>query len=92
MPKVITVTDMARSFSDIVGQVYYKGETFDIKRGANIVARITPVKSSNTIAVKDLNDFFLNGPHLDKDDIDKFEKDINAAKSLKLQDWGNKWD
>ena len=36
MPKLITVTDMIRSFSDIVGRVYYNGETFDIKKGANI--------------------------------------------------------
>ncbi|MDR0774748.1 MAG: antitoxin [Rickettsia sp.] len=92
MPKVITVTEMVRSFSDIVGQVQYRGETFNIKKGGNIVARIMPVKASNTIAIKDLNEFFRNGPHLDKDDIDEFEKDINAVKSLKLQDWGNKWD
>ncbi|WP_342268238.1 hypothetical protein [Candidatus Tisiphia endosymbiont of Empis tessellata] len=50
------------------------------------------VKASNTIAIKDLNEFFRNGYHLDQDDIDEFEKDINAVKSLKLQDWGNKWD
>lgn len=33
MPKVITVTDMVRSFSDIIGRVHYQGESFDIKKG-----------------------------------------------------------
>ncbi|KAJ6645075.1 Ribonuclease VapC1 [Pseudolycoriella hygida] len=92
MPKVITVTDMVRSFSDIIGRVHYQGESFDIKKGANIVAKIMPVKPNNTIAVKDLNEFFSNGPHLDKDDIEEFGEDINVVKSLKLTDWGNKWD
>ena len=39
MPKLITATDMIRSFSDVVSRVYYKGETFDIKKGNNIVGR-----------------------------------------------------
>ncbi|WP_425362817.1 antitoxin [Candidatus Tisiphia endosymbiont of Hybos culiciformis] len=92
MPKVITVTEAVRSFSDIIGRVHYQRESFDIKKGGNIVARITPAKISDSIAVKDLNEFFRNGPHLDKDDIEEFAKDINTVKSLKLQDWGNKWD
>lgn len=92
MPKLITVTDMIRSFSDVIGQVHYKGEIFDVKKGAHIVARLSPVKSKNTIAIKDLNEFFSTGPHLDKDDLTKFTQDINGLKSLILKDKVSKWD
>ncbi|OZG32215.1 hypothetical protein [Rickettsia endosymbiont of Culicoides newsteadi] len=88
MPKVITVTDMVRSFSDIIGRVHYQGESFDIKKGASIVA----IQNKPTLTLGELNEFFENGPHLDKDDIEGFEEDINVIKSLKLTDWGNKWD
>ncbi|HJD56703.1 antitoxin [Candidatus Tisiphia endosymbiont of Ptychoptera albimana] len=92
MPKVITVTDMVRSFSDIIGRVHYQGESFDIKKGTNIVARLVPTQNKPTLTLGELNEFFENGPHLDKDDIEGFEEDINVIKSLKLTDWGNKWD
>lgn len=58
MAKLITVTDMIRSFSDIIGRVYYKRETFDIKKGNNIVATLAPTKSSTTLMASSLNDFF----------------------------------
>jgi|GEM_PF-2156552 hypothetical protein len=47
MTQVITVTEMARSFSDIIARVYHKGEEFDIKKGANIVAHISAPKPAN---------------------------------------------
>ena len=34
------------------------------------------------MAAKDLKAFFANGPHLDKDDIDDFERAINESRSL----------
>ena len=92
MPKLITVTDLVRSFSDIVGRVYYKRETFDIKKGTNIVARLSPVKTAFTIAVKDLNEFFHNGPHLDPRDIKEFGKTVSELKSLKNTGGLDKWD
>lgn len=92
MPKLITATDMIRSFSDIVGRVYYKGESFDIKKGANIVARLSPVKKKSTLAIKDLNNFFKNIPHLDKTDVEDFETTINEVKSLNDNSGFSKWD
>lgn len=92
MSTLITVTDMIRSFSDIVGRVHYRGEIFDIKKGANIVARLSPVKASGTIAVSELNAFFRNSPHLAEEDVIKFAEDISDLKLLQQQDGGNKWD
>jgi antitoxin (DNA-binding transcriptional repressor) of toxin-antitoxin stability system len=92
MPKLITVTEMSRSFSDIVGRVHYQGEVFDIKKGANIVARLMPAKVKSTITAGELNEFFLNAPHLSTDDVEEFAQDIKELKSLKDTGGLHKWD
>ncbi len=92
MPKTITVTETIRSFSDIVGQVYYKGESFNIRKGANIVAKLVPAKSRPTIAVKDLNGFFMQAPHLEEGDDEGFINDIQGLKALKDNGGYDKWD
>ncbi len=92
MKKTITVTDAVKSFSDIVGRVYYKRETFDIKKGANIVARLSPVGIAAGLKVKDLNTFFLDSPRLAEEDIEAFEKDAGALRALKDDGGLRKWD
>jgi len=92
MPKLITVTDMIRSFSDIVGRVYYKGETFDIKKGNNVVARLSPANKKVSIKVSDLNAFLRASPHLDPEDVSDFENDIKEIRKLKGRERFTKWD
>jgi len=92
MPKLITATDMMRSFSDIVGRVYYKGETFDIKKGGNIVARLSPAKSKATIEIGELNSFFKSSPHLESEDIEDFASALKETRSLKDNGGADKWE
>ena len=92
MPKLITATDMIRSFSDIVGRVYYKGETFDIKKGGNIVARLSPVKSRATIEIEELNSFFKSSPHLESEDMKDFTSALKEARSLRDSGGADKWE
>jgi hypothetical protein len=92
MVKVITVTDMVRSLSDIIGRVHYKHETFSIKKGVKIVATLAPAQNKSTIAMKDLNDFFSKGPRLDEEDIDHFQKDVGALRLLRDNGGFSKWD
>ena len=40
---VISATEASRAFSDILSRVAYSGESFLIKKGNRIMARITPV-------------------------------------------------
>jgi hypothetical protein len=35
---VITATELARNLSDVLNQVRYQGMSFDIKRGAELIA------------------------------------------------------
>lgn len=92
MPKLITATDMIRSFSDIVSRVYYKGETFDIKKGNNIVARLSPAKSRATIEISDLNSFFKTAPHLEVEDREDFEVALKEARLLQDNGGEDKWE
>lgn len=92
MSRIITITDCIRSFSDIIGRVHYKGEVFDIKKGSNIVARLSPAKSRPTLVIKDLNNFFANGPHLEEEDREEFVKCLDELRSLKDIGGFNKWE
>jgi len=92
MAKLITATSMARSFSDIISRVHYQGEIFDIQKGANIVARISPAKFRPSLKACDLKDFFANAPKLDKEDIEDFRKDIEDIRKLDLMRRVSKWD
>lgn len=91
----VTVTDMVRSLSDIMGRVHYKHETFNIKKGTNIIATLLPFAGRRAkIAVKDLNDFFCHSPRLDIEDIDSFQKDLSSLRNIKDNNNGgfSKWD
>ena len=42
MSKGVSATDAARGFSDLLNRVHYRGESFDVMRGGQVVARIAP--------------------------------------------------
>ena len=87
----ITVTEAVRSFSDIIGRVYYRGEEFDIQKGSQIVARITSSKSPSTLSIRDLNALFSSCPSLSLDDCEAFHSDLEDIRRQggKVD---NKWD
>lgn len=91
---IVTVTDMVRSLSDIMGRVHYKHETFNIKKGANIIATLVPAQNKATIAIKDLNNFFSRSPRLETTDIENFQNDIGDLRNLRDNNGGgySKWD
>jgi antitoxin (DNA-binding transcriptional repressor) of toxin-antitoxin stability system len=43
LPKKISATEAARSFSDVVARVHYRGEEFVIEKGGEAVCKISPV-------------------------------------------------
>lgn len=38
----VTATDAARNLSDLLNKVRYRGETFEVVRGGEVVARLVP--------------------------------------------------
>lgn len=79
--QTIKATDAARSFSDVINKVRYQGYSFNIQRGREIVAKITPPGPTTALKVADLNDFFAQLPHLDKKDKLDFDKDVKQIRS-----------
>ena len=88
---IITATEVIRSFSDIINKVYYQHQTFDVKKGKSIVARIVPYNYSSRIEVKDLASFFATSPKLEEGDADFLTNEINDLR-LKAEARAIKWD
>ena len=57
MAKKIGATEAARSFSDVVARVHYRGEEFLVEKGGQTMCRISPVGPS---AAKSTIGDFLN--------------------------------
>ena len=91
MAFLITVTEAVRSFTEIIGRVYYKGEAFDIKKGNQIVAHLSSGKKRATLSVQELNDFFAKAPSLGKEEAVVFLKDLEHLKKS-IKDSPIKWD
>ena len=45
MESKISATDVQRSFSEVLNRVRYRGESFVIQRGGQVVARIVPASA-----------------------------------------------
>lgn len=82
MSTIINATEANRTLSSILSKVHYFGESFEIRRGTKIIAKITPVDKENRgISAKELNELCQSLPQLDKDDIDDFAKTIKEIRA-----------
>lgn len=68
--QVISATEATRHFSDLLNKVRYQGQSFDIKRGSEIIARIVPALPK--MKAKELGVFLRQLPKLNKQDKDDF--------------------
>ena len=75
MPSIITVTEVVRSFSNVIARVHYKHESFNVKKGNHILAKLTPV-DSQSVKITALNQLFAQSSRVMLQDIDSFEQDI----------------
>lgn len=74
-PRRITATEAARSFSDLLNRVRYRGEAFEVMRGREIVACLVPPgPEQNTATVRALLDRLQGSAETDAD----FAADLEA--------------
>jgi hypothetical protein len=92
MSKTISALQASRSLLEILNQVLYQGKTFEIKRGKDIIAKITPpTRKAHVLNVSELNDLFKNKlPSLEKKDIDAFKHDVKQIRENSQEK--NPWD
>ena len=88
---VIKSSEAARNFSDLLNRVRYQGMSFDIQRGREIVARISPVSPTSPLDASELQTAFASLPRLSKEELDAFERDLETLRKA-VQEPVNPWD
>lgn len=79
-PTRITATQLARSLSDILNRVRYRGERFEIQRNGETVATLAPIElpdAKRGATLREILDAIERGPRMDPDFLDELER-INA--------------
>ncbi len=76
---VLTVTEAVRHFSDYIGRVAYRHETFVLRKGRKPVAELRPLPYGRRLG--DLPGILRSIPHLAPDDAKTFGEDIDTARS-----------
>ena len=88
---LITVTQVVRNFGNIIGRVYYKGEEFNIKKGSQIVACLSPPKHKSGLSMSELERVLKKAPFLSSKELEDFERDIQFMREKK-EELIDKWD
>lgn len=76
----LTATDVARRFSDVLNRTKYRGESFLIERGGEVIAQITPAGQGCTPA--ELAALFQSLPSVDAaywDDVERIRGEQPSA-------------
>lgn len=71
----ITATEASRNFSDILNRAQYRGESFEVTRAGEVVARIEPVRRKR-MTVGEFRELWANRQRLDPQDAEQFENDL----------------
>lgn len=87
----LTATALARNFSDYLNQVCYQGASFEIQRGAEIVARLTPPAPVGGYPLERLASLLADLPALSEDEAAEFLRDIDDAEA-QLVTQADAWD
>jgi hypothetical protein len=77
-PSVITATELARNLSNFLNQVRYQGMSFDIKRGAELIAHVTPVRAMAGFSIDRLDALFATFPDLNDAERQGFLDDLHV--------------
>ena len=80
MPKKLTATEASRNFSEILGRVHLRGESFLLTRHGRVIAQLAPAEPSKVVRLGDLGEVLASLPRLEPDDADRFERDIERGR------------
>jgi antitoxin (DNA-binding transcriptional repressor) of toxin-antitoxin stability system len=79
--KLITATEAARNFSEVLNKVSEQGASYEVRRGREVVARLVPAHPlPRRISVAELAELLRRLPALEPGDGPRFEKDLAAAR------------
>jgi hypothetical protein len=89
--QTVTATAFARKFSDYLNQVRYQGMSFDVKRGSDVIACVTPPTRPSGFPMADIDRLLGSLPGMNADEAAAFAHDIRAIDST-LTSSPNAWD
>lgn len=90
--RVISATEVSRDLSGFLNKVHYQGQSFEIKRGREIVACLVPcATSSPRMTIGGLIKLLSHLPALDKNDAEEFSQTIETIRS-QMRHEENSWD
>ncbi len=89
MDTVITATDLARSLSDILNRVRYKGETFVIQRKGEPIATLAPSGPKPGATLRELMAVLEGLIPVDEDFADDLEAVQASQPRLEAPPWPN---
>lgn len=76
----ITATEASRNFSDFLNRAQYRGESFEVTRGGEVVARIEPAVRKR-LTLGEFQQLWASRKRLDPEDALQFEKDLEDIKA-----------
>lgn len=77
-PRTVSATDAARGFGDLLAKVRYRRESFLIRKGKHVVAKLEPAGPGG-ITGAELARLWDRLPHLDATDARAFARDLRGA-------------
>lgn len=87
----LSVTDVARNFSEYINRVAYKGDCFVLLKSGREVAELKPVPKGRRLS--ELAALLKKSSTLTSDEAESFEKDIDAARAdMNKEELRNPWD
>ena len=90
MNAVISATEAARRLGDLLARVRYRGETFLIRRGRAVVARLGPAETTGVSGAEAAR-LWERHPRLGAKEAAAFERDLRALRKIARQAVENPW-
>lgn len=90
MHQILSVTDAARNFSDVINRVYYQGQNYLLTRSGTIVAQLTvPDKK---LTARELLAQWETRPRLAPEDAAIWEQELEQFKTNAAPPENMEWD
>lgn len=90
MEQLLSVTEAARNFSEIINRVYYQRQTYLLTRGGTVVAKLTT--TAKTLTGAELAERWPHHPPLDAEDAARWEEELAQARAALRLPEASTWD
>lgn len=87
MPESLTATELSRALSDVLNRVRYRGDTFEVVRNGEVIARLVPAQQHPCSTAGGLLRVLQNAPTRDP----AFAEDLEAVQAAQPRVGSDPW-